>query len=371
MHQHPGVSSSSATAAWPPSRAHLHARQRTGALAEPWDQLTTPEKYLARLFNDAIEAYDQAVPDSQVVTFTLSLVTFAFDLAANENREPRPVAAYAKVIPAAPVRDRSRQARHPLEPGLVAAGYDRGHLVAHASGGGLDANIFAQAAHVNRGRSPQGKRYRRLETLAARCADGVLLHRLIYGDGSTVPDLTELTVFAEGRIRAGVFDNRPTSWIPDTEQLRRGTRFHRQVQRAFLAELVGAEARPEHSLTITEKRAGRVDLFVVPAGRDRHAVIVEIKSTDWDARPNHRVRPLILAHIRQLQTYLDVYVAKIAHLPGRADTDGPLSGGYSSVSGTLLYPRRPSDQWRVELIDELAGRESLMVVWFDETDWGS
>jgi hypothetical protein len=58
----------------------------------------------------------------------------------------------------------------------------------------MDENLFAQAAHVNQGRSPAGRAYRRLERLAASRPGRLLFHRLIYGDGTDVPDLTQLTV---------------------------------------------------------------------------------------------------------------------------------------------------------------------------------
>src|SRR5207244_4085471 len=120
--------------------------------------------------------------------------------------EPRTVAAWSHARAPVASRDRSRQAGFPLPRAFADAGYERGHLMAHAAGGGLDANVFAQAWHVNQGRSPQGRRYRQLERLAAANPGCQVFHRLIYGDGSDVPDLTELTVVVDGRAQQGVFD---------------------------------------------------------------------------------------------------------------------------------------------------------------------
>jgi hypothetical protein len=320
------------------------------------------------LFDDAVDAYRAAFPDARLLVFEVDRVTFAFDQATGADREPRTVAAYARTIRPPARRDRSRQARFPMPPRLLVAGYERGHLVAHATGGGLDANVFAQAGHINQGRSPQGRRYRRLERLAAATPGSHLVHRLIYGDGTTIPDLTELTVLVDGTVQQGTFDNRPASWQPDTGPLRRGTSFHQLVQHDFLAGLVGAYARPEQAITLANRRGGRVDLLVIPNGAHRTAVIVEIKSTDWDVRPAHRVRRLIRSHIRQLQDYLDVYVDQIRATPDPT-TSGSTAPGWDSVSGVLLYPRRPTNPWRAQLIDELTGRDALMVVWLDETTW--
>jgi hypothetical protein len=93
------------------------------------------------------------------------------------------------------------------------------------------------------------------------------------------------------------------------------------------------------------------------------AVIVEIKSTDWDTLAGHRVRPNLRSHVRQLQRYLDTFVEDLRQ-DGRAAT-----GRWDSVSGVLLYPRRPADPARLQLVEEVATREALMVVWYDETPW--
>ncbi len=286
-------------------------------------------------FDDAVDAYRAAFPDAQLLVFDVDQVTFAFDETTGTEREPRTVAAYARTIRAPAGRDRSRQARFPMAARSVVAGYQRGHLVAHATGGGLDANVFPHAGHVNQGRSPQGRGYRRLERLAAATPGSHLVHRLIYGDGTAIPDLTELTVLVDGTVQQGTFDNRPGSWQPDTGPLRRGTAFHQHVQHDFLAGLVSADARPEQAITLAIRRDGRVDLLVIPNDRHRTTVIVEIKSTDWDIRPAHRVRRLIRRHIRQLQDYLDVYVDQIAATP-TSTADASSAGGWDSVSGVLL-----------------------------------
>jgi hypothetical protein len=170
------------------------------------------------------------------------------------------------------------------------------------------------------------------------------------------------------------FDNRPSSSQPDTKPLSRGRKFHANVQTAFLAGLVGTTATPEKTITLSRTRGGRVDLLVVPQGGEAAAVVVEIKSTDWDALADHRVRPNLRSHLRQLQRYLDVYVADLRQEPRTGDPDHDPIGDHppsrwDSVAGVLLYRRRPNDQSRAQLVEELADREALMVVWYSETDW--
>lgn len=103
---------------------------------------------------------------------------------------------------------------------------------------------------------------------------------------------------------------------------------------------------------------------------ERYAVVIEIKSTDWDALAEHRVRPNLRAHLRQLQGYLDRYVADLdAAAADGDDLAGSSGGAWDSVSGILLYPRRPTNTARLELIDDLTSREAIMVAWYAEADW--
>jgi hypothetical protein len=167
----------------------------------------------------------------------------------------------------------------------------------------------------------------------------------------------------------------PSRRRPDTGPLRRGRWFHEQVQTAFLADLVGAEATPEYTMTLLMSRRGRVDLLILPQGDERMAVVVEIKSTDWDALAEHRVRPNLLAHIRQLQRYLDPFIDNLGRGLPEGDpffdttTPGSAIGTWDSVSGVLLYPKRPTGPVRVQLINTVLEKQALMVVWFDEVDW--
>lgn len=350
---------------WPRERAGLHGLQFAHAGGD--DRIPSPLTDVGdHLADAAAVGYADAFPGAELVTFHAAGIWFLFDQSTLADRASRTVAAWTRAQAASGSRDRSRQARFPLAPVLASAGYERGHIIAHATGGQLDANLFAQARHVNRGWSPDGRRYRKLERLAAANPGCPVFHRLIYGDGSDVPDLTELTVMIAGQTHRGVFDNRPGAWTPPTAPLHRGRRFHRQVQTEFLIGLTGATAHPEHHVTLSRTRRGRVDLHVVPDIGEPYAVVVEIKSTDWDALAEHRVRPNLRAHIRQLQCYLDRYIDEMNH----AQTIGG-TGEWSTVSGVLLYPRRPTKPARQQLVDDLTSREAIMVAWYDETGWTS
>ena len=186
-----------------------------------------------------------------------------------------------------------------------------------------------------------------------------------------MPDLTQLTIGLATDLHTGTFDNRPFAYVPPTGRLVRGQRFHRTVQTAFLAGLVAADAQPEHVVAVSAGRR-RVDLLVLPRLRgEATAVVVEIKSTDWDTMRGDRVRRNVRRHLRQLQEYLDHYTD---HLGAWSHGDDTAVGGanalkWDSVVGVLLYPKQPNDTVRAKLVEEICGAEAIMVVWYDQAAW--
>ena len=101
--------------------------------------------------------------------FVQSDATYLFDLAsvAGAAQEDRTVAAWTVTPPIAGKRDISYQRGFPLPPDPCGALVDRGHLIPHLSGGEFGPNIFRQHRALNRGWSPEGKRFRALEREAA------------------------------------------------------------------------------------------------------------------------------------------------------------------------------------------------------------
>jgi hypothetical protein len=57
-------------------------------------------------------------------------------------------------------------------------------------------------------------------------------------------------------------------------------------------------------------------------------VVLEPKATDWDRLAMARIRPNVLRHARQVWTYLESLVERVA-------------GELAFVQGALVYPRRP------------------------------
>ncbi len=126
-------------------------------------------------------------------------------LPASPGREDRVVAAFGRSLRAGAARPASRMAGFP---GSDDRG-DRGHFLAHAAGGGVDINLFHQELRLNRGRSSQGKVYRRMETYCATHPGTFCFSRPLYTDAGARPAEIEFGVLRpDGTLWVEVFDNR-------------------------------------------------------------------------------------------------------------------------------------------------------------------
>lgn len=86
---------------------------------------------------------------------------------------------------------------------------DRGHFLGHASGGQLDINLFPHKRDLNRGWSPEGKKFRAMERYVAENPGTFFYHRPLYGDNTWVPESLEYGVLLENsKWWTDVFQNR-------------------------------------------------------------------------------------------------------------------------------------------------------------------
>lgn len=120
--------------------------------------------------------------------------TFLFDLTASRYPPDDPASPHDRVVAAYGIskapetkRDASRLRGFGVIGGLSGRGLDKGHLMAHSMGGALDINIFPQRSQINRGRSPEGRRYRAMERYAAAHPGTFVFSRPLYGDHTWVP----------------------------------------------------------------------------------------------------------------------------------------------------------------------------------------
>lgn len=74
---------------------------------------------------------------------------------------------------------------------------DKGHFLGHASGGVLDINLFPQRRELNRGWSPEGKRFRQMERYVEEHPITFFYHRPLYNDDSWIPHYLEYGILVE------------------------------------------------------------------------------------------------------------------------------------------------------------------------------
>ena len=133
----------------------------------------------------------------------------------------------------------------------------------------------------------------------------------------------------------------------EPKRLREGKAFHKKVQADWRAEAEG-DVRTEMTVKRAGGRSGRLDVFVSEDGSAVRA-IVEIKHSDWDKMTPPAVRRNAKRQARQLWRYIELQPTLDGICPG------------------IVFPKRPSDRARLELIEQLFEEEGIPVVWEDES----
>lgn len=133
----------------------------------------------------------------------------------------------------------------------------------------------------------------------------------------------------------------------EPEPLRRGKDFHKKIQKEWLGAAEG-EATPEQSTTKASGRKGRMDIFV--RSDETLVAIAEIKASDWDGMTTTAVHRNVKRQARQIWDYIE------SQLELRKE-----------VSPGVIFPKRPKDPDRANLIEQLFDEEAIPVVWDDES----
>ncbi len=136
--------------------------------------------------------------------------------------------------------------------------------------------------------------------------------------------------------------------ITEQTQLRRGKAFHRKMQVDWLNTAEG-KILIEKAITKPTGRKGRIDIFVDDDG-DKLVAVAEVKASDWDKMTDSAVRRNVRRQIKQIWDYIE------SQLKMKKD-----------VSPGIIFPKRPKDQERMRLIEEMFEEEGIPVVWQNET----
>lgn len=185
------------------------------ALAELFGRIDRPVDSRLSAWEDQVtgwcRVYCEHVVEAELSEINLDVAVFVFDHTAE-----RVVLAYAISIEQLTNRDSSRIRGFPNVNasvkrvlGAKAFTADKGHFLGHASGGVLDINLFPQRRELNRGWSPEGKRFRRMERYVAEHAGTFFYHRPQYDDDTWIPNSLEYGVLpADAAWWVDTFKNR-------------------------------------------------------------------------------------------------------------------------------------------------------------------
>jgi hypothetical protein len=155
------------------------------------------------------DAYRSQVTDSLLLEFD-DMATFLFDQAsaAGAPQADRTIAACGLSRPGHRPRDAAYQRRYPSPEGRAERPLDKGHMVPNSAGGEFGPNIFPQDRALNRGWSPEGKRYRALERELVATPGTFFFCCLLYADDSDFPAAVELGLLRSDGLHVERFRNR-------------------------------------------------------------------------------------------------------------------------------------------------------------------
>jgi hypothetical protein len=105
----------------------------------------------------------------------------------------------------------------------------------------------------------------------------------------------------------------------------------------------------EKTITKLTGRKGRIDVFVTDRGSNLVAV-AEVKASNWEKMTDLAVRRNVRRQIKQIWDYIE----------SQLKTEKDVSPG-------IIFPKRPKDDKRMRLIEDLFEEEGIPVVWQDET----
>jgi hypothetical protein len=134
----------------------------------------------------------------------------------------------------------------------------------------------------------------------------------------------------------------------EPKQLRRGKIFHKKIQDQWI-ETAKGKIVIEKTVRKSTGCNGRIDIFVDDGG-DNLVAVAEVKNSNWDKMTEPAVRRNVRRQIRQVWNYIE------SQLKMKKD-----------VSPGIIFSRRPKEEHRMKLIEEMFEQEGIPVVWQDET----
>lgn len=175
--------------------------------------ITAINKISKAMEDEWVDTYYEMISHTPtILNIQINNFTFLYDQtsATDNSVADRLIAAYGWSSKNAQTKDTSRMKGF-LGGGIDIPGkgkFDKGHVLAHSMGGGLDINLFPQKPELNRGISEAGKTYRRMEKYASENEGTFVFSRPIYEDDSWVPASLEYgIIMKDGKLWTEWFEN--------------------------------------------------------------------------------------------------------------------------------------------------------------------
>lgn len=132
-------------------------------------------------------------------------------------------------------------------------------------------------------------------------------------------------------------------------RLQRRASIGRSFEHAMRQEWHGTQSqgmRFDRYLSSSNRRTGRPDLLIDEGG---WYSVIEFKASDWDAMAEHRVRPNVHRHVRQVLKYVEHF------------WDQGLD-----VCPALIFPKAPVSRVRKDAIESILEERCVQVRWLAE-----
>jgi hypothetical protein len=136
----------------------------------------------------------------------------------------------------------------------------------------------------------------------------------------------------------------------EPEALRRGKKFHKQMQDRWRKTAEGIISS-EKSIIKPSGGKGRIDVFVKDENKNDNLVaVIELKASDWDSMTDKAIRRNARRYVKQILNYNDSKENLV-----------------KAVSPGIIFQKSPKDLNRKELIEGIFNDNLITVVWDDDS----
>jgi hypothetical protein len=166
--------------------------------------------FIQALTDAAAAAYRQGGQAWRILQFAQGPAGYLFDVGGHgvPGGEDRTVLAWAELVRPSHPRDAAYQRGYPIPTSCAGRELDRGHFIPYSGGGEFGPNLFPQDRALNRGWSPEGRDFRRMEAKAAAHPGTLYFVRPRYVDATHFPAVIDVGLLDATGLTVATFHNR-------------------------------------------------------------------------------------------------------------------------------------------------------------------